>query len=59
MSMTNVDVFLSVDFYEEVLTLIYSLTGTHISNHLWQVFKMLYDMFQKDGIDYFTGNLIY
>ncbi|XP_064603784.1 importin-7-like [Liolophura sinensis] len=43
-----------LDFYEEVLTLIYSLTGTHISNHLWQVFKMLYDMFQKDGIDYFT-----
>lgn len=22
---------------------------------MWQVFGMLYEMFQKDGIDYFTG----
>ncbi|KAK3603195.1 hypothetical protein CHS0354_036118, partial [Potamilus streckersoni] len=43
-----------VDFYEEVLSLIYSLTSTQISQPMWQVFAMLYEMFQKDGIDYFT-----
>ena len=46
------------DFYEEVLSLIYSLTSTQISQHMWQVFGMLYEMFQKDGIDYFTGEFI-
>lgn len=25
---------------------------------MWQVFGMLYEMFQKDGIDYFTGEKI-
>ena len=45
------------DFYEEVLSLIYSLTSTQISQHMWQVFGMLYEMFQKDGIDYFTGKM--
>ncbi|XP_052799947.1 importin-7-like isoform X2 [Mya arenaria] len=42
------------DFYEEVLSLIYSLTSAHVTVHMWQVFGMLYDMFQKDGVDYFT-----
>lgn len=43
-----------IDFYEEVLSLIYSLTSSHITIHMWQVYLMLYEMFQKDGIDYFT-----
>ncbi|KAL5007680.1 hypothetical protein ScPMuIL_016486 [Solemya velum] len=43
-----------IDFYEEVLSLIYSLTSSQVSVHMWQVFGMLYQMFQKDGIDYFT-----
>ncbi|WAR01862.1 IPO7-like protein [Mya arenaria] len=38
-----------IDFYEEVLSLIYSLTSAHVTVHMWQVFGMLYDMFQKDG----------
>ncbi|XP_077995074.1 importin-7-like [Glandiceps talaboti] len=42
-----------MDFYEEVLSLVFSLTCSHISQHLWQVFFMVYDMFQKDGFDYF------
>ncbi|XP_070563950.1 importin-7-like [Ptychodera flava] len=42
-----------MDFYEEVLSLVFSLTCSHISPHLWQVFFMLYDMFQKDGFDFF------
>ena len=45
------------DFYEEVLSLIYSLTSAQVSHHMWQVFAMLYEMFQKDGIDYFTGEI--
>ncbi|BFZ04143.1 hypothetical protein BsWGS_07182 [Bradybaena similaris] len=43
-----------IDFYEEVLSLIYSLTSSQISHHMWEVFNMIYQMFQKDGIDYFT-----
>lgn len=43
-----------VDFYEEVLSLIYSLTSSQVSHHMWEVFGMIYQMFQKDGIDYFT-----
>lgn len=45
------------DFYEEVLSLIYSLTSGQVSNHMWEVFPMIYQMFKKDGIDYFTGKL--
>ncbi|KAK7477196.1 hypothetical protein BaRGS_00031581 [Batillaria attramentaria] len=43
-----------MDFYEEVLSLIYSLTSSQVSNHMWEVFPMIYQMFKKDGIDYFT-----
>ncbi|KAI8780568.1 importin-7, partial [Biomphalaria glabrata] len=43
-----------MDFYEEVFSLIYSLTSSQISHHMWEVFRMIYEMFQKNGIDYFT-----
>ncbi|XP_013398069.1 importin-7 [Lingula anatina] len=43
-----------IEFYEEVLSLVYMLTCTQISQHLWQVFYMVYEIFQKDGFDYFT-----
>lgn len=43
-----------IDFYEEVLSLIYSLTSSQVSHHMWEVFGMIYQMFQKDGVDYFT-----
>ena len=52
---TNVSCF--SDFYEEVLSLIYSLTSGQVSIHMWEVFPMIYHMFKKDGIDYFTGRL--
>ncbi|PIK52316.1 putative importin-7 isoform X2 [Apostichopus japonicus] len=42
-----------LDFYEEVLSLIFSMTCTHISPPLWQVFQMLYATFEEDGFDYF------
>lgn len=47
--------FIFSDFYEEVLSLIYSLTSAQVSSHMWEVFPMVYQMFKKDGIDYFTG----
>jgi hypothetical protein len=43
------------EFYEEVLSLIYSLTCQQVSEPMWMVFEMIYEMFQKDGFDYFTG----
>ncbi|XP_076472209.1 importin-7-like [Babylonia areolata] len=43
-----------MDFYEEVLSLIYSLTSGQVSTHMWMVFPMIFSMFKKDGIDYFT-----
>jgi hypothetical protein len=53
---SHVSIFIfTTDFYEEMLSLVYSLTSSHVSVHLWQVFQMMYTMFQKDGIDYFTG----
>ncbi|CAH1785309.1 unnamed protein product [Owenia fusiformis] len=43
-----------LEFYEEILSLIYSLTMGQISNNMWEVFAKLYEMFQKEGFDYFT-----
>lgn len=43
-----------MEFYEEVMSIIYSLTCTAISSHMWQVFHLIYEMFQKDGYDFFT-----
>lgn len=42
-----------LDFYEEVLSLIFSMTCTHVSPPLWQIFHMLYNTFEQDGFDYF------
>ncbi|KAK7056572.1 importin-7 [Halocaridina rubra] len=43
-----------MEFYEEALALIYSLTSTRITPDLWKCFEMMYQMFQNDGFDYFT-----
>ncbi|RXG69818.1 Importin-7 [Armadillidium vulgare] len=43
-----------IEFYEEALSLIYSLTSSRISPDLWQCFEMLYTVFKKDGFDFFT-----
>ena len=43
------------EFYEEMLSLIQGLTAAQISPNMWQAFHMLYDLFKKDNIDYFTG----
>lgn len=43
-----------IEFYEELLSLIYSLTCQGISENMWNVFPMLYQLFKNDGFDYFT-----
>ncbi|KAL1456808.1 hypothetical protein WDU94_001509 [Cyamophila willieti] len=43
-----------MEFYEEALSLVYDLTSKKISPDLWKVLEMIYQIFQKDGIDYFT-----
>nr|CAD7399981.1 unnamed protein product [Timema poppensis] len=43
-----------MEFYEEALSLVYDLTSKNISPDMWQVLEMMYQVFQKDGFDYFT-----
>ncbi|CAB0029281.1 unnamed protein product [Trichogramma brassicae] len=43
-----------MEFYEEALSLVYDLTGTTISEDMWKVLELMYELFQKDGFDYFT-----
>ncbi|XP_034942293.1 importin-7 [Chelonus insularis] len=43
-----------IEFYEEALSLVYDLTGKFISEDMWKVLELMYQLFQKDGFDYFT-----
>ncbi|XP_015515096.1 importin-7 [Neodiprion lecontei] len=43
-----------MEFYEEALSLVYDLTGKTISEDMWKVLELIYQLFQKDGFDYFT-----
>lgn len=43
-----------LEFYEEALSLVYDLTGKKISADMWKVLELIYQLFQKDGYDYFT-----
>ncbi|CAM9462061.1 importin-7-like [Lampetra fluviatilis] len=42
------------EFYEEVLSLAYSLTCQVVSPQMWQLLPMLFEVFQQDGDDCFT-----
>lgn len=46
--------FSFVEFYEEALSLVYDLTSKSISEDMWKVLELMYQLFQKDGFDYFT-----
>lgn len=46
--------FLS-EFYEEILSLAHSLTCQQVSAQMWQLLPLVYEVFQQDGFDYFTG----
>ncbi|KAL6429387.1 hypothetical protein ACFW04_008221 [Cataglyphis niger] len=43
-----------MEFYEEALSLVYDLTSKSISEDMWKVLELMYQLFQKDGFDYFT-----
>ncbi|XP_068142883.1 importin-7 [Drosophila tropicalis] len=41
------------DFYEETFSLVYDLTSKSISPEMWQMLELIYQVFKKDGVDYF------
>ncbi|XP_055461651.1 importin-8 isoform X4 [Psammomys obesus] len=43
------------EFYEEILSLAYSLTCRAVSPQMWQLLGVLYEVFQQDCFEYFTG----
>lgn len=43
-----------VEFYEEALNLIFEMTNWRISTDMWKCLDVLFDVFVKDGFDYFT-----
>ncbi len=43
-----------MDFYEELFTLVSDLTSKQISDSMWNVLFLLYDIFQNDAADYFV-----
>ncbi|KAM8884354.1 importin-8 isoform 2-T2 [Synchiropus picturatus] len=43
-----------IEFYEEILSLAFSLTYQTISPQMWQLLGILYEVFQHDCFDYFT-----
>jgi hypothetical protein len=43
-----------MEFYEEALSLTYDLTTTKISNGMWEMLKIIYQVFNQDGQDYFV-----
>ncbi|KFM76182.1 Importin-7, partial [Stegodyphus mimosarum] len=43
-----------IEFYEESMSLIYSLSSNNISPDMWKVFELMYQTFLKDGFDFFT-----
>lgn len=43
-----------MEFYEEALSLVFVLTGKRISEDMWKLLELLYQLFQKDGFEYFA-----
>jgi len=43
-----------MEFYEEAFSLTYDLTTTNISKNMWEMFKLIYQVFERDGQDYFV-----
>ncbi|XP_063698998.1 importin-7 [Culicoides brevitarsis] len=42
------------EFYEEAFSLVYDLTSKNISPDMWKLLEYIYQMFQKDGLEYFV-----
>lgn len=45
-----------LEFYEEILSLAHSLTCQQVSLQMWELLPLVYEVFQQDGFDYFTGD---
>jgi hypothetical protein len=43
-----------MDFYEELFSLICTLTAKQISENMWSILYLIYDIFQNDASDYFA-----
>ncbi|KAG8438463.1 hypothetical protein GDO86_004870 [Hymenochirus boettgeri] len=43
-----------IEFYEEILSLAFSLTNQTISPQMWQLLGILFEVFQRDCYEYFT-----
>uniref|UniRef100_A0A6Q2YW56 Importin N-terminal domain-containing protein n=1 Tax=Esox lucius TaxID=8010 RepID=A0A6Q2YW56_ESOLU len=46
-----------IEFYEEILSLAFGLTCQTISPQMWHLLGVLYEVFQHDCFDYFTGTV--
>lgn len=42
------------EFFEEMLTLVYNLTEPQITQNMWGVLPLLYEVFQRDNVEYFV-----
>ncbi|XP_014366576.2 importin-7 [Papilio machaon] len=42
-----------IEYYEEAMTLLCNLTAKSISEDMWKVLELLYQVFEKEGFDYF------
>lgn len=42
------------EYYEEAMSLLCNLTARNISEDMWKVLELLYQVFEKEGFDYFT-----
>ncbi|KAL4717791.1 hypothetical protein ACJJTC_000940 [Scirpophaga incertulas] len=42
-----------IEYYEEAMNLLCNLTAKSISEDMWKVLELLYQIFEKDGFDFF------
>ncbi|XP_059055104.1 importin-7 [Achroia grisella] len=43
-----------IEYYEEAMTLLCDLSTKSISEDMWKVLELLYQLFEKEGFDYFA-----
>merc|ERR1719187_1501954 len=43
-----------MEFYEEAMSLSCDLTTKHISENMWKMLEVMYNVFTRDGFDYFS-----
>ncbi|XP_026331867.1 importin-7 isoform X2 [Hyposmocoma kahamanoa] len=43
-----------MEYYEEAMSLLCNLTQNSISEDMWKVLELLYQVFEKEGFEYFT-----